>query len=330
MVRVMYLTWLLPLLALEAVAQSSLCSTVNTADSGPKPNIYESRSACSDQCNGQSAYAVVQDNQCWCSNKTPSSTTDDSDCNTPCPGYPMEMCGGDSQFSYILLDKSKVIAASPSGSSSQAPETSGPSESASTSEQPPPPQVIKVTQSNAGQSTAIIQTVQASASVQTIISSDGPASFRTVTVTVAPVTATAAASDTNPTLAASSPKPDSSSGLKRGAIAGIAVGGSAAGLCLGLAAFMIWRRSKHSRADRKGRGRENGAFGVGGGDSVTYFGSSASTIRRDNTSASADSRMGAFGQNKTLWRNSTGSLEDSSSDTNQVLWVVNPDVPEKL
>ncbi|KAJ3487708.1 hypothetical protein NLG97_g6351 [Lecanicillium saksenae] len=246
------------------------------------------------------------------------------------------MCGGDGKYTYVLLDKNKVIAGSSgssgssdsSAASQQPPPPPPPSASPSGTEQPPPPQIVTVTQPNSEDATTIIRTVQPSTSVQTISVNNGPATLRTITITGTAVTSTAVASNTGPTTAA--PKPNGGdSGLKRGAIAGIAIGGSAAGLFMGLAALMVWRRNRQNKADKEaGTGNMEARFG--GSDSVTYFGSSSMTIRRDNTSASADSRMGAFGQNKNLWRNSTGSLEDSSSETNQVLRVVNPDAPEKL
>lgn len=164
--------------------------------------------------------------------------------------------------------------------------------------------------------------------MQTISTGDQPAKFRTITVTGKPVVVTSAAPNTT-----TPPSGGGASSLKRGAIAGIAIGGSAAGVCLGLAAFLIWRRNQHIRSEDGAQSKEGGGGGFGGvgaNDSVKFFGPSSTTIHRDNTTASADSRMGAFGHNKTLWRNSTGSLEDSSSETNQVLRVVNPDMPEKM
>ncbi|PMB67664.1 hypothetical protein BM221_005832 [Beauveria bassiana] len=186
----------------------------------------------------------------------------------------------------------------------------------------------------------IIQTVEAPASS---IIEENPATFRTVTVTGTPAVSTIAAvadntnnNNNNDTPSATdSPTPHSDdngggggSGLKQGTIVGIAVGGSAAGVFVGLIAFMVWRRNRYKGDDDgdSGRRQSEEVQGV-----VDYFGTAngATSIKRDNTSASEDSRMGAFGQNKNLYRNSIGSLEDTSSDWGQVLRVVNPDVPEK-
>ncbi|KAM3471797.1 hypothetical protein MY8738_009163 [Beauveria namnaoensis] len=193
------------------------------------------------------------------------------------------------------------------------------------------------------ESRTIIQTVEAPASS---IIEENPATFRTVTVTGTPAVSTIAAvadntnnnnnNNNNDTPSATdSPTPHSDdngggggSGLKQGTIVGIAVGGSAAGVFVGLIAFMVWRRNRYKGDDDgdSGRRQSEEVQGV-----VDYFGTAngATSIKRDNTSASEDSRMGAFGQNKNLYRNSIGSLEDTSSDWGQVLRVVNPDVPEK-
>ncbi|KAH8707279.1 hypothetical protein HC256_010556 [Beauveria bassiana] len=189
------------------------------------------------------------------------------------------------------------------------------------------------------ESRTIIQTVEAPASS---IIEENPATFRTVTVTGTPAVSTIAAvadntnNNNNDTPSATdSPTPHSDdngggggSGLKQGTIVGIAVGGSAAGVFVGLIAFMVWRRNRYKGDDDgdSGRRQSEEVQGV-----VDYFGTAngATSIKRDNTSASEDSRMGAFGQNKNLYRNSIGSLEDTSSEWGQVLRVVNPDMPEK-
>ncbi|KAM3537004.1 hypothetical protein ARSEF1564_010071 [Beauveria bassiana] len=312
MVRIVYFASFLPLVVLEAAALSN-------------SSLYQSRGACGDRCRGQSAYAVVQDDQCWCSDTTPSSTTDDGGCNKPCPGYPQESCGSRTRFiiiAIIALITALIIT------------TLITTITATTTTI-----ISKLWIVNA-ESRTIIQTVEAPASS---IIEENPATFRTVTVTGTPAVSTIAAvadntnnNNNNDTPSATdSPTPHSDdngggggSGLKQGTIVGIAVGGSAAGVFVGLIAFMVWRRNRYKGDDDgdSGRRQSEEVQGV-----VDYFGTAngATSIKRDNTSASEDSRMGAFGQNKNLYRNSIGSLEDTSSDWGQVLRVVNPDVPEK-
>lgn len=77
---------------------------VHRADLYPVHNIYQSESACSATCTGY-AYAVVQYQQCWCSNYTPADTTDISNCNLNCPGWPYENCGSITSglYGYVAL-----------------------------------------------------------------------------------------------------------------------------------------------------------------------------------------------------------------------------------
>lgn len=55
------------------------------------------------------AFAIVQDKDCWCSNYAPGASTTSTDkCNTECPGYPDDLCGGKGLYGYIRLDKDIV------------------------------------------------------------------------------------------------------------------------------------------------------------------------------------------------------------------------------
>ena len=69
-------------------------------------SIFQSNGACYDTCNrGSYAFAIVQGNQCWCSNYVPGTTTSVGNCNDNCPGYPAEQCGSstNSLYGYISL-----------------------------------------------------------------------------------------------------------------------------------------------------------------------------------------------------------------------------------
>lgn len=68
-------------------------------------SIYQSNGLCHDFCIDDYAYAITQDNSCWCSNYAPAkSTREDTDkCDTSCPGYPSEYCGGDDLYGYLSL-----------------------------------------------------------------------------------------------------------------------------------------------------------------------------------------------------------------------------------
>lgn len=69
-------------------------------------SIYMSDGLCRDSCSG-SAYAVIQGQNCWCSDISPakSVTVSTSKCNKKCSGYPDDTCGGDGVWGYMALGK---------------------------------------------------------------------------------------------------------------------------------------------------------------------------------------------------------------------------------
>lgn len=66
---------------------------------------YQTNGKCTDHCKalGTWAFAVIQFNDCWCSNYIPSTTTDITDCQKDCPGYPTEKCGDVDAGLYIYI-----------------------------------------------------------------------------------------------------------------------------------------------------------------------------------------------------------------------------------
>jgi hypothetical protein len=68
-------------------------------------SIYQSNGRCHDTCIANYAFAVVQGDNCWCSNYVPSNQQSVSKCNEACPGYPAESCGSSGGlFGYIALN----------------------------------------------------------------------------------------------------------------------------------------------------------------------------------------------------------------------------------
>ncbi|RDW64234.1 hypothetical protein BP5796_10736 [Coleophoma crateriformis] len=127
------LAWLVVVLAFigqTSALTTAYCSSLNTASTGKNSSLYQSNGLCHDFCIDSYAFAVLQDEGCWCSNYAPASTVSTSNCNTACPGYPSDMCGGDSLYGYIALTLS------PSGTlggSSSAAATSSSAQSLTTS-----------------------------------------------------------------------------------------------------------------------------------------------------------------------------------------------------
>ncbi|PNY27287.1 Uncharacterized protein TCAP_02787 [Tolypocladium capitatum] len=110
---------------LVAALDITLCASINTADMARNISIYQSNGLCHDLClQKNNAYAITQSNSCWCSDYTPAKgkQVNNSDCNQPCPAYPIEQCGGNGVFGYIALNN--VL---PSGTRSGPSPTSKPS-----------------------------------------------------------------------------------------------------------------------------------------------------------------------------------------------------------
>jgi cell wall integrity and stress response component len=80
-------------------------------------SIYQSNGRCQDQCSADYAFAVVQYKSCWCTNYVPADQTSVGDCDSPCPGYPDDLCGNESKGLYGYIEMSNV---QPSGTSGAA------------------------------------------------------------------------------------------------------------------------------------------------------------------------------------------------------------------
>lgn len=84
------------------------CADVNTAEQPSINYQYQSQGRCRDNCTTASfALAIVQAHDCWCSNLVPNKADQRSlkDCQSSCPGYPSDYCGGDGTYGYMELNK---------------------------------------------------------------------------------------------------------------------------------------------------------------------------------------------------------------------------------
>ncbi|OBT78298.1 hypothetical protein VF21_02994 [Pseudogymnoascus sp. 05NY08] len=85
------------------------CAGINTASRAGNYSTYQSNGLCQTFCQQSFAFAIVQGNLCWCSNYAPGASTASTDkCNTQCPGYPDDLCGGTNLYGYIKLNKDVV------------------------------------------------------------------------------------------------------------------------------------------------------------------------------------------------------------------------------
>ena len=67
---------------------------------------YQSNGLCHDTCQQSYAYAIVQYQNCWCSNYAPADVVSVDECNVECPGFGYENCGNQSAglYGYIQLN----------------------------------------------------------------------------------------------------------------------------------------------------------------------------------------------------------------------------------
>ncbi|OBT64204.1 hypothetical protein VE03_06839 [Pseudogymnoascus sp. 23342-1-I1] len=121
------------------------CAGINTASRSGNYSIYQSNGLCQTFCVGSYAFAILQDSVCWCSNYAPGASTEStSKCDTACPGYPDDSCGGTDLYGYIRLTKSIVGTMSTDGTgvtatSDKTPTTTAPADNADTSTWTPTP-----------------------------------------------------------------------------------------------------------------------------------------------------------------------------------------------
>ncbi|KAF3767574.1 hypothetical protein M406DRAFT_253841 [Cryphonectria parasitica EP155] len=138
------------------------CASINTGTTAANSSIYMSEGLCYDQCNDEGyALAVLQDEDCWCADYVPDSDdqVDTSKCDTACPGYPSDYCGGDDLYGYLALDA--AVSGTSGGTSSTATSTSTThtSSTAKTTTTSDTPTVVTSVQTVTSDGTVIYQTV---------------------------------------------------------------------------------------------------------------------------------------------------------------------------
>ncbi|ODQ54610.1 hypothetical protein SAICODRAFT_69816 [Saitoella complicata NRRL Y-17804] len=104
----------------SAVASANYCASDNTGSGYDSIySTYQSSGACQSTCSGY-AFAIVQGYYCWCSDIAPNgdSTSSNSDCSDPCPGYPSDYCGSTSNnlYYYYAIGKASGTASASTAS----------------------------------------------------------------------------------------------------------------------------------------------------------------------------------------------------------------------
>ncbi|KAL5379816.1 hypothetical protein PMIN06_011362 [Paraphaeosphaeria minitans] len=212
------------------------CSSQNTASGDAFNWEWQSNGKCHDHCvsQGDFAFFVVQDKNCWCSDYIPAEQTNLSDCNEPCPGYGTEKCGKAGQYYiYVNLD------GNPAGTAGASQPASSSSSSTTLTSQKP-----TSTANNSPDPTQDVQT-----QIKTVVDPNNNANVITQTILVTP-TATPQNELTQ------------KSKSNNGAIVGGVVGGvGALAVIVAGVFFLLWRRRKQREADN-GESGDQSASGV--------------------------------------------------------------------
>ncbi|GFP57509.1 cell wall integrity and stress response component 4 [Trichoderma asperellum] len=284
----------------------NVCASFNTAQTPLNVSIYQTNGLCTQFCVKKNyAFSITQQNSCWCSNYYPDqgSVVDTKKCNTPCPAWTPEDCGGPGLFGYILLNE-----VAPSGTST-APASSTTGQSSSTS----------------SSSASTTPNPSSSSGEQSSGSSSG----------LPKQTADPSGDQTGTT------SQKSKSGLSTGAIVGIVVGIVGGLAVLAAALFLFLRRRRQNqdeyRDDPSVRGSSSGMVGSVPPEMSINGGSPASPVAAANRNSTIqiDPRMDPFKQGLYI-RGSHESLNTLRDDHDYsrriqrptVLRATNPDPEE--
>ncbi|KAI1658491.1 hypothetical protein F4813DRAFT_50696 [Daldinia decipiens] len=288
------------------------CASINTASTADS-SIYQSDGLCHDFCSATSAFAIVKDDECWCSDYVPDKATqvDTGKCDSGCPGFPSDTCGGDGLWGYISLDHK------PSGTKAAG---------SASSTKPSTPDTSKSTgDSSTAPTTPSVSTVTAGGIVQT--------------VTIMPTATDNPNAVTSPD-ASPSEVPSNQHGLSTGAAVGVAIGVFAAvGLAIGAALFFWLRRRRQDQgdafADSPGSQRGSSAGMMSTPTTAmasVWDGDTASGGRRNSRFMPHDPRMDPFAANiysrENKSRESINTLQDNHDYSRKVLRTTNPDPPD--
>ncbi|KAH1552145.1 hypothetical protein KXV92_008682 [Aspergillus fumigatus] len=308
---------LLASLASPVASAITYCSSVNTGSSySANISIYQSNGLCTDTCNADYAFAILQGKQCWCSNIAPNkaTNTDISDCAVGCPGYPTDSCGDASKGLYAYIQMSLH---NPSGTAA-APSSTDSTKSTSDKS--------KTETTDSKTTTTAPTTTHNTVSIQTVA---GIVKTITVPGTEPTATPTSALSD--------SQNEDSrvSGGTIAGAVVG-AVGGLAAIVAIIFFVLASKRRSRAQSPDgsvsnvlldgRQSKGSQMSFVKGMFSDGHSHTLSTGSTITPQRMPTFTDNRLKTdavlYGNGR---RDSDVSLQDNEDYSRPVLRLTNPD-----
>lgn len=303
---------ILAMASISAAASVSMayCATINTSQMSENSSIYQSDGLCSGFCEQNYAFAIVKDMSCWCSDYAPAKSfqEDISECDTACPGFPPDTCGGNGLWGYMRL--SKEIAGTAGASSS------APSQTESTSTETDSP--------------AATPSPSPSFYVSTVTASGGTLSLQTVTVVP-----TTPVSSGGSSVEASA----SDNGLSTGQAVGVAVGILAFFIIIGAIGVILWLRRRTREQEQASLGHQNSFRGSSAGimsestprtDMASVWDETQSQGTRNSKLMPHDPRMDPYSANiynryENKSHESVNTLRDDHDYSRRVLRTTNPD-----
>ncbi|PSR81875.1 hypothetical protein BD289DRAFT_484165 [Coniella lustricola] len=242
------------------------CASINTGSTAANTSIYQSEGLCYDECNdGGYALAVLQDQDCWCSNYVPASSerVSTDECDTACPGYPSDYCGGDNLYGYLAL--SAAVSGTKGATTSTSSTTSSTTSSSTftTTQLSTSSTLTEPTQTTASSSTSVDHTTTSTLLTSSIQSSETTTTTSPKTTTTSTDPKTTSSSDSSPNVVTSiqtvtsdgtivyetvttvaKASSSGTSALSKGAIAGLIVGILAVLVAFVVGALLFRRQRK--------------------------------------------------------------------------------------
>ncbi|KAG5361771.1 putative protein in LEU2 3'region [Yarrowia sp. C11] len=315
-------------------------------------DTFMSSKTCNDKCASMGkAVFMVNDKQCWCGGSVPDGGAKvlSENCDTPCPGYGLEKCGGRSKsgtlyFDFfqttdsdgtpvansVSTDKAQSSATSSSAgssstaatsSSSDSPSSSSSDDSSSASSSSTKPPSTTSTSTSTSDSSSDSSSSTDSTTADSSSSSSGSPTSSTPTRTSG--TSTSSASTGAQSSGSASNKEEDqqkSGGIGGGAIAGIVIGVVAGIALVGLAFFILRRRRQSYEYQTQASDR----YGFTD-DPFTTAAEDKMNFSHNGTSAfvPVDQRLNPALINQR--RMSEGSIADEQDYSRKILRVANPD-----
>jgi len=345
-----------------AVLPLDLCASFNSGTTDEFRDDYQTNGLCFDHCKEDYAFAITQQNSCWCSDFAPSedSQVDMARCNLPCPAFPDENCGGRGLYGYVTLNgklpegtRGPTDDEPSSTTTSEEPTSTETTQEESTSQEPSTTTTATSTEEESSTTTTTESKAKSTTATETetetetdepqsttmtqTVTTDGE--VRTVTV-IPTITSGSGNNGDSANDSTGSQSNDGDGGLGTGAVVGIVVGVIGAVLiAAGVILFWFFKRRKRNQqsdytedpsvrgnsSDRVASSHPEMSMGAGAALSGAGSNSPTSTSNR-NSMLAIDPRMDPFKQGLYMRTGSHESINTLRDDHDYSRRIQSPKV----